>query len=105
MIIDDILTKLNLKYEDLTIAEKDTLNGWMAALSKNAVTIETVRGHIAAMRDAVEQELTKSDLNTKQDLFLKARLRNYMLLEAYLTTPDKAKKAMEQMLAGIGKRG
>jgi len=74
-------------------------------LSKNELTVNTVRSHLASMRDSVEQELTKTDNGTKQDIFLKARLRNYMLLEAFLSTPEKAKEAMERMLTGIAGRG
>jgi len=99
--LDEILEKVGLKYEDLTTAERETLHEWIGALSKNELTLARVKEYIGAMRDSVEQELTKSDCNSKQDLFLKARLRNYMLLGAFLSTPEKAKKALDQALAGM----
>lgn len=99
--IDEFLEKMGLKYEDLNHAEKETLHSWLSALEKNKVTLESVKNYIVSMRDAVEQELTKTDHNTKQDLFLKARLRNYMLLEAFLSTPERAKQAIENSLTGI----
>lgn len=99
--IDSILEKIGLKYEDLNTAERETLGSWMEALSKNQLTIEGVKGYIASMRDSVEQELTKTDHNSKQDLLLKARVRNYMLLEAFLSTPEKAKQALERAMAGM----
>ena len=73
----------------------------MESLGKNRLSIEGVKGYLTSMRDSVEQELTKTDLNSKQDLFLKARLRNYMLLEAFLSTPEKAQKALERAMAGL----
>jgi len=76
----------------------------MDSLAKSQLTLEGVRAYIAAMRDGVEQELTKSDNASKNDLFLKARLRNYMLLEAFLSTPERVKKAIEQQLSGIGSK-
>lgn len=102
--LDEILEKFGLKYEDLKPLEKETLFSWMEALKKNELTVEKVKDYIAAMRDTVEQELTQVGHNSKQDLFLKARLRNYMLLEAYLSTPDRAKKMIERQLSGLDKK-
>lgn len=99
--IDTILEKLGLKYEDLSFDERQTLNGWMKQLQGNKLVIEDIRKYISSMKDNVEQELTKSKLDTKEDLFLKARLRNYMLLEGFMTAPEKAQQALERQLAGL----
>jgi len=104
MKVDDILKKLNLKYEDLNSVEKETLHTWLEALTKNKLTLENVKTYIKAMKDGVEQELTDTKHNSKQDLFLKARLRNYLLLEAFLSTPDKAKEAIDRAMAGMVKK-
>ena len=101
MNIDNVLEKYNLKYDDLNVSEKETLKSWMEALSQKKITLESVQEYLASMRSAVESELTKVGHDTKQDIFLKARLRNYMLLEAFLLTPEKAKKALEEALTGI----
>ena len=104
--LDEILDKAGLKYEDLTAVEKETLNTWMDALQKGQISVEKVREYITSMKEAVEQELTKFDLDPNQDLFLKARLRNYMLLDAYLSTPERAKQQIENSIAGmIPKKG
>lgn len=99
--MDEILQKFGLKYEDLSSAERDTLSQWVQSLSKNTLSVEMIRSYVANMRSSVEDELTKTDLNSKQDIFLKSRLRNYMLFEAFLSTPAKAKEAMEQALSGM----
>ena len=99
--LDEILTKLGLKYEDLTASELETLNSWMSSLQQGQLTTEKVKEFIHSMRDMIENELTKTSHNSKQDIFLKARLRNCMLLEAFLTTPEKAKQQLERALAGI----
>jgi hypothetical protein len=98
MNIDKILERFGLKYEDLNAVEKETLNNWLNALSQNNLTIEKIREYIKAMKESVERELTKTDHNTKQDIFLKARLRNYILLEDLLSSPERAKKSIEAML-------
>jgi len=101
--MDEILSKFGLKYGDLEKDEKETLKTWMEALSKNELNLEKVREYLSSMRSSVEQELTKVGHNTKEDIFMKARLRNYMLLEAFLSTPERAKKAIEQALMGMVK--
>lgn len=99
--LDKILEKYSLKFEDLNELEKETLQMWTQALNKNQLSVPRVKTYIQAMRDGVEQDLTKVGHNSKQDLFLKARLRNYMLLEAFLSTPEKAKQAIENALSGL----
>jgi hypothetical protein len=101
MSIDEILEKANLKYEDLNAVEKETLHSWMQNLNKAELTIDSVRTYIAKMKAGVEADLTKTDLNSKQDMFLKARLRNYILMEAFLESPKKAKEALESAIMGI----
>jgi hypothetical protein len=102
--MDEILERLGYKYEDLTTAERETLHSWTEALTKNELTLGHVKTYIASMRDSVEQELAETSHNSKQDLFLKARLRNYMLLEGFLTSPERAKQALERAIAGIASR-
>lgn len=100
-VMDDILQRYNLKYEDLNSAERDQLHQWMEDLSKNELTIAKVRTYIQNMRDTVEIELSKVDNGSKQDTLLKARLRNYLLLDSFLTSPEKAKSAVDRALKGF----
>jgi len=102
--LDEILKRFNLKYEDLSKSEQDTLSGWLVALQNNAVTTEGIRMYFIQMRRGVEEELTKYNLTKEQDLFLKARLRNYMMIEDFLTGPDKAKAALEKALENIKRK-
>lgn len=100
-LMDAMLEKSGLKYEDLKPAEKETLNTWMESLQKSQLSVEKIRDYISSMKEVVESELTKCDLGSKQDLFLKARLRNYMLLEGFLSTPEKAKQQIESAISGM----
>lgn len=101
--LDELLKRYNLKYEELTNEERETLHSWLNAINQGAISIEKVKEYIVAMKGSVENELTKVGHNNKQDLLLKARLRNYLLLEAFLSTPEKAKAQLEQSLAGFKK--
>ena len=99
--IDSILERTGLKYDDLKPAEIETLNGWLKRLESKEFTVSNVKEYIVAMRRSVDEEVSKTTHNSKQDIFLKARLRNYILLEAFLDSPGKARKEVERRLAGL----
>jgi hypothetical protein len=105
--IDELLKKAGLKYEDLNVAEKETLNSMLDSLTKTKLTIDKLKEYLANMRYGVEQELANEPehkwifFRNDKNLLLKARLRNYMLLEGFLMSPEKAKEALERALAGM----
>ena len=101
MLYDKILEKFNLKYEDLTEAERETLNQWTDTLSNNSMTVDMIKTYIMRMREAVSIKLSDASLSSKADSILKARLQNYILLEKFLTSPEEAKKALERTIASI----
>lgn len=119
--IDEILKKFNLNMNELQPEELQTLLSWADQLQSKEATIADVRFHISQMKEFVEQELTaKKELPNKwlhllsyfipfvgivekwyqdqYELGLKARLRNYMLLEAFLASPERRKKAIESQI-------
>jgi len=100
-IIDDILTKVGLKYEDLKPAEKETLYGWVEALKTKEMSVQDIREYVSSLKYNIESELTKPDNSPTDDIFLKARLRNIMLLEAFLSSHDRAKSALEKQLKAL----
>jgi len=102
--LDKILEKYNLKYDDLNPEERETINVWLQSVQQGQVTIEKVKDYITSMKLAVENELTKIGHNSKQDIFLKARLRNYMLLDSFLSSPEKAKQQLERSIASFASK-
>ncbi len=108
--IDEMLKKYNLKYEDLNAAELETFTSMVSSAQQNVLTIERLRDQIQSMRLSVENELATSPTNLftwllgwRKDYLLKARLRNYILLEQVLTSPEKARKAIDEALSHIKK--
>lgn len=99
--LDEMLKKYGLKYEDLSSQERATAHQWVSSLQQGQLSLEKVREYLQTMRSQVEEELTKTGHDSKQDLFLKARLRNYMLLESFLISPEKAKERLEATIASI----
>lgn len=125
--IDELLEKNNLTFDDLTPDERDTLFSWQEALSKNVLSLESVRDYIQSMKASVEDELSnyndapstwvgiltllipmygmiKHWYADQKRMQLNARLKNYVLLEAFLSTPEKARQQMERAVASISSK-
>ena len=112
---DEILSSFGLSEDDLDTegykGEREQLDAWIQGLEKNQLTIERIKESIAQMKYTVEQELVLEPeikyilfifprVNRKH-IYLKARLKNYMLLEALLSSSERAKAMIKQMLANI----
>lgn len=106
----NLLEKLNVKYEDLNPAEKETFHQWQKSLEASQITLENVKDYVRNLIDAVERELADIQeystaiswlSNRKKDIFLKARLKNYLMLHDFLSGPEKARKYIEQSLNNI----
>lgn len=97
-----------MKYDDLNDSEKETLQSWLTALQTTALTIDRIKESISSMKYAVEQEIIDTPetiffFPNRKQILLKARLRNYMLIEAFLTSPERAKAAIEQSILSLKK--
>lgn len=125
-VIDDILNKAGLQYEDLTTAERETLTQWTQVLGNNQMTLDDAESFIKRLKDAVQSELEtyrketpagtwvslltllipmygliKKWYQDERKLYLEARLRNLMLLEAFFIGPKKAQEALDRAIAGM----
>lgn len=89
----------DLTYDQLSQAERATFHSWLDGLKRNALTISSVHDYIRQLRDAVENELTKPNITSREDLFLKARLRNLLLLDSMLTLPAKAEELLKRQVS------
>ncbi len=101
-LLDKVLEEYGLNYEDLNIEERETYNQKMFDV-KN-LTVADLLVHIQDMKNAIALQLSDvpddeehRDLNSK----LKARLKNYLVQEAFITSPDKAEKAIRDALKNV----
>lgn len=109
--IDEILNKFGIKFEELTGEERKTLETWTQALTAGQLTMESVREYLRAMKDSVEEALESEPeivyllgifkVANRNHVFLKARLRNYRMLLDFLSTPERARKAIEKSLSTL----
>lgn len=106
----NILEKLNIKFDDLNQAERETYLQWQQSLANKTLTVPLVKDYVQQMLDGVQAELVgftepKSFwdflFRRRKQIYLTARLRNYMLLASFLAGPEKAQKALERSLQNI----
>src|SRR4051812_7935318 len=100
---DDLLGKLLEKrgikdFDELRLDERETYLEMLRQQEHTQLTIEDLKRYIKKIRMSVEIELTKPSLEREQDIFLRARLLNYILLEAFLETPERAKEVLQQYM-------
>lgn len=97
---DRILKKKGLKYEDLTPEEKRLYLD--AAKGIKGVGLSDLKEHLDDM--LVELLLEHCDTpDTPNDVdknkYQKARIKNYVLLQAFMESPDKVARALERELS------
>lgn len=117
--MDEILEKYGLNWDDLDTeghsGEKDALLKMEADMKASTLSVEKIREYVTSMREAVERNLVDEPeyiyslplpfLKRENPKLreLKARLKNYLLLELFLSTPDKIRKVMEDNVANLAK--
>jgi len=110
MSVTQRLEEKGIKIETLTSAERETYFKMLEEVRSTQLTPEKLRDYILSMRDAVERELINEPefirvfifkFENRKQILLKARLQNYMLLESFLNSPQKAQEAIEAMVNNI----
>lgn len=109
-ITDQIEEKLGLSIEKLNDQEKQTYFNMLADVEQARMTPEKLRDYIISMRTAVEQELINEPefirififkVDNRRQILLKARLQNYMLLESFLMSPERAKQQLDNAIQSL----
>jgi len=113
-ILEEALKRLGVdSYSDLNDLEKQEYERWLSAMSSSEITPENIKHYIAQMKNAVlmqladEPEMIHSKIlpflkyPNPVNVTLKARLKNYILLEAFLGRPEQAKAALQQHLQQV----
>jgi len=99
--LEEFLSKIGVPVEKLEEEEKRTLMQWLENLSQQRISLNDVENYIRKMADDVARELCEAEVSGKKDIFLKARLKNYLLLLDFLTAPRKARESLEKYLKGL----
>ncbi|MHA1400142.1 MAG: hypothetical protein ACTSQE_07320 [Candidatus Heimdallarchaeaceae archaeon] len=99
--MDKMLSSMGLKYDDLSSDEKETYYQMLEVSEKKALSSEEMKNYIQVMIRSVEAELVDTKEKSRKSIFLKARLKNYILLESFLLGPDRAKKSLEKYVGTL----
>lgn len=95
--IQEVLHNAGIKdFDGLRDIEKETYFKMLQVAESGKITLEDVKKSVRKMREAVEMALATEDLPEKKDIFLKARLKNYLLLESVFDRPERARDVLEQ---------
>src|ERR1035437_2870331 len=95
--VQEVLEAAGIKdFDELTTVDRETYFKLLEIAESSKVTLEDLKINIPKMRESVEYVLAVEDLPSKTDIFLKARLKNYILLEGFLSKPERAKEILAQ---------
>lgn len=108
--IKELLNKYGLNYEDLNVAEKQTLEEMAGRFQVEELKIDDVRSAVNTMIESLTKELVNYDtpstipaifFRKKKRVHIEARLHNLLLLRDFMLSPERARKVVENMLANI----
>lgn len=108
--LDQILEKLGRDYDELEPEERISLHSIVEAAEKKQITPERMKVAISKMREAVQLALIdEPEFNyififkvpNRKQIYLKARMRNYLMIESLFVDSELAKKSIEEAVARI----
>lgn len=99
---EKLFNKLNIKNPlDLNVEEKKTLEQWQKVLNKEDITIKDLKEFINSQVIMITEQLLTYDNTKDKDIYLKAQLRNFRMLLAFIDSPEKAKEYLERYINTI----
>lgn len=101
--LQDLLKKLNLRYEDLREDERATFEQWSKTLSAPAVSINDLKAFLPTQIAMLENQQNDYQNSPQKDLFLKAQLRNLKMIHAFILGPEKRREWLEAHLKALTK--
>lgn len=106
--VEEILGSRGVDIGDLLPEEKTNLFKLLEAAEKSKVTPDKLGQHLRECISAIERELVVTSefeyfffglfkrVNRAQ-IYMKARLHNYIFLEYFITSPTRARRQLEQI--------
>ena len=101
MKLEDLLGQFGLSLDELNAAERQTLNDWLGKLRSKQLTLPDVQEHLASLVSALEREIAGLEtpptlvswlFASRRQLYLRARLKNYLMIQDFLLGPQRAEK-------------
>lgn len=103
VMLEDVLSKLNLKMEDLNSAERQTAIEWLGVLSGKKMDFEKLVAFIKTRKDQVNVEISEWSNPPAKDLFLKVEARMLTMFENFVMAPTRSKEWLSEYLKSTHK--
>ena len=82
-------------YDKLSEDEQKVYRDQLEVIQGKQITIEDIKVFVRGMIGAIERSLSDTKEGSHESRHLKARLKNALVIEAYIFSPERAKKALE----------
>lgn len=95
--VEELLQQAGIRdFDELTAVERETYFQMLEVAESGKITLDDFRKHVKRMRESVEFALATEEYVQRLDIFYKARLKCYILFEAFFEKPQRAKEMLEQ---------
>lgn len=99
-ILNKMLGKLGVSYDQLSDEERRTFNTWQDALSGRKLTDDDVARFLDSELNDATSKLRTTKLDTREDTFLKMKLDFIIRTKEFLDTPAREKMMVERQIEG-----
>ena len=97
-LLNRMLGKLGVSYDQLTDEERRTFNAWQDALSGRKLTDDDVARFLNGEYDDAVKKLSSATLNERTDTFLKMKVDFIIKVKEFLATPEREKQMVERQI-------
>lgn len=95
-IADQLLKKIGVSFEKLEPEEKQVYFEMLKVEETKTISIEEWGKFISQMITGIQSALVESKDGTDESKQLKSRLKNMIILQNFLESPQRAKEALEK---------
>lgn len=97
-ILNKMLGKLGVSYDQLSDEERRTFNAWQDALSGRKLTDDDVARFLDGEYNDAVKKLSSATLNERTDTFLKMKVDFIIKTKEFLATPAREKMMVERQI-------
>ena len=97
-LLNRMLGKLGVSYDQLSDEERRTFNTWQDALSGRKLTDEDVARFLNGEYDDAVKKLSSAKFNERTDTFLKMKVDFIIKVKEFLATPEREKQMVERQI-------
>lgn len=94
-ILEEVVDKLG-GYDKLNAAEAETYRSHLKIMEGRVLAVTDIKTFVRNMITSIERDLVEAKEGSDKSKNLKARLKNFLFLEQFIFSPEKAREALEK---------